>query len=574
MKNLMKFFAIILMLSCIVTGLHAEVVLTDRQMELSNEIMTAITTSEEEKVVIKGIADFDECSLIRTYISNTYFSGKSLSYSSGYYYENGVKLIKMTIKPATLKALYEKYCSKEFIPIEDKPVEPEIVVPEEPVLAESVQVVVDDIMTTALTRTGNKVRINDVNSINDFKEARKHIQNEYLDNKGYFGYTAKLNSNTNKVEVVINADSIREAYNTYGTKEYVIENKLEERLLPYVEEIMTKILTYKGDVALITEFNSWGDWDAVKVFLNAKYFNKTGISYLNASINKNTGKLLVRINVPMSKANYIGGYTINEAYVKTSILDSTEKYTIRNEFSEVVIPEKYQQAYNELVNLIFKTKSEQIYFEYTKDPYWGKLDSYYVKITDGNVEFTYEVENGTYWEELIDYVNESYFRFNTKQVAISGSSSNASTGVTKGYIQVKTTKVNYDQSEKNRNKVIALAESFNLTGNKVADLITINNYLSNRSIYAYNADISNITSFLNKTGGNCYCVSKTMELVCDYIGIEVDTVGGEMISGTGHCWNSVVVDGSTYYMDLTWNKGHTYWFLMDRTTFEIDHIFD
>lgn len=575
-KNVIKLVAIMLMAVCMLNLVWAETTLTEGQMDKVNEIMTAIVSSEEEKVVIEGFESFDELSLIRSYIKETYYSNKtSFSYSSTTYYEKGVKMIKATIRIATSRTSYEKYCSKEFVPVEDKPVEPEIVVPEIPTLAESVQVVVDDIMTTALTRTGDKVRINDVNNINDFKEAKKYIQNEYLDNRGYFGYTAKLNSNTNKVEVVINADSIREAYETYGTKEYVIENYLDLRLMPYAEEIMTKILTYKTDAALITEFNSWEDWDAVKAFLNAKYFNKTGINYLNASVNRNTGKILVRINVPMSKANYIGGYTINENYVENSVLNSTETYTIRNSFDgETAIAKDYKTLYIILTNFIFKQNNETIDFEYSQNTFYKTHSSHYVKLTVNGKENNILVADDQVWNETMKLIQENYFKFSDKNIVISGTVSNVSNGTIKGTIQVAKTIANHQESEANKELIKALAESFDLTGNKVADLITINNYLSNRNNYAYNSDIGSITTFLNDKVGNCFCYSKVMELICEYIGIECETVGGEMISGTGHVWNSVIVDGNTYYMDLTWNKGHTYWFLMDRTTFEIDHIFD
>ena len=79
----------------------------------------------------------------------------------------------------------------------------------------------------------------------------------------------------------------------------------------------------------------------------------------------------------------------------------------------------------------------------------------------------------------------------------------------------------------------------------------INNWICSEMSYVITND-SDVYSGFYRGIGQCYHYSNMFKLLCKYIGIECDTVYG-YANGGAHSWNKAVINGQTYYFDITWN---------------------
>jgi hypothetical protein len=91
-----------------------------------------------------------------------------------------------------------------------------------------------------------------------------------------------------------------------------------------------------------------------------------------------------------------------------------------------------------------------------------------------------------------------------------------------------------------------------LNGYKVHDLKIIHDYICNNTTYDWELSNTTVYEFFTEDAVQCSGYTRTFEMICNYVGLDVKYVSGSV--GTElHAWNSVVIDGETYYIDCTWD---------------------
>lgn len=79
----------------------------------------------------------------------------------------------------------------------------------------------------------------------------------------------------------------------------------------------------------------------------------------------------------------------------------------------------------------------------------------------------------------------------------------------------------------------------------------INNYIVKNFSYKI-TNIHNVRSFVELGYGQCWHYANLFRDMCRSVGINVRYIEGKAY-GSGHAWNSVVIDGKKYYFDVTLN---------------------
>lgn len=118
------------------------------------------------------------------------------------------------------------------------------------------------------------------------------------------------------------------------------------------------------------------------------------------------------------------------------------------------------------------------------------------------------------------------------------------------------------------------ANSINLTGNKVKDLRQIHDYICKKASYdyTYDPDLNSIYSLATTGKTRCAGYSEAFEEICNYVGMNVKYVTGYGGGGL-HAWNSVKIDETTYYIDVTWDdtESNYDYFLLTAEQLSKDH---
>lgn len=104
-------------------------------------------------------------------------------------------------------------------------------------------------------------------------------------------------------------------------------------------------------------------------------------------------------------------------------------------------------------------------------------------------------------------------------------------------------------------------ERLDLNGDIVHDLKEVHDYVCGAATYPINADASSygyynsLYVFFSEGKAVCGGYAKAFQAICDYIGIDVryerGTIGAT--NTIAHAWNSVEINGVTYYIDCTWD---------------------
>jgi len=105
--------------------------------------------------------------------------------------------------------------------------------------------------------------------------------------------------------------------------------------------------------------------------------------------------------------------------------------------------------------------------------------------------------------------------------------------------------------------------------------VAINNYLCAHADYDYS--YSNYTAYsLFTTGrGVCQAYANAYWRLMNAAGIPTDYVRGYSSSGGRHGWNRCLINGSYYYVDVTWNDSKNCWnkyLLVSYEQISVDHI--
>lgn len=91
-----------------------------------------------------------------------------------------------------------------------------------------------------------------------------------------------------------------------------------------------------------------------------------------------------------------------------------------------------------------------------------------------------------------------------------------------------------------------------LNGYKVHDLKLIHDYVCENITYDWDLTHTTVYEFFTEDSVQCAGYTRAFKAICDYVGLDVEYVSGNV--GTEmHAWNSVEIDGSTYYIDCTWD---------------------
>lgn len=80
----------------------------------------------------------------------------------------------------------------------------------------------------------------------------------------------------------------------------------------------------------------------------------------------------------------------------------------------------------------------------------------------------------------------------------------------------------------------------------------INKYIITNYSYRVTDDL--LFSFTETKKGQCYHYARLFEDMCKAVNIDAGYVTGQA-RGKYHAWNYVIVDGHTYWFDVTWNEG-------------------
>ena len=91
-----------------------------------------------------------------------------------------------------------------------------------------------------------------------------------------------------------------------------------------------------------------------------------------------------------------------------------------------------------------------------------------------------------------------------------------------------------------------------LNGYKVHDLKQIHDYICTSTKYDESLSHTTAYDFFVEDSVVCTGYAEAFKAVCDYVGLEVECIVGA-VGSEGHAWNSVIIDGETYYIDCTWD---------------------
>ena len=152
----------------------------------------------------------------------------------------------------------------------------------------------------------------------------------------------------------------------------------------------------------------------------------------------------------------------------------------------------------------------------------------------------------------------------------------------------KVTKIETVVDEAGRQAIAGANERYKATQTKLAGLLVseagvtaddtqvealrkINNWICSSFTYDEGAFGYTVDQTLDTKRGVCGQFSQIVKFSCDYLGIPCDLIAdAQMI----HAYNRVTIDGTPYYIDVTWNntEGNPEgWFLKTAAEFSADH---
>lgn len=277
----------------------------------------------------------------------------------------------------------------------------------------------------------------------------------------------------------------------------------------------------------------------------------------------------------------------------SNVLNSKETYSIKKSFggSEVErkyakgaektsIPSEYKDRVVELYNLIMNSSEAEVKYEIetSDNRYWSMLEHYT------------RIYAGSGYRTLNDQLSK---RASSKEVegvkvytlTIDIASARAILNDCKAEAQKTIDKVEAEQAELDKEYEAELAKEekmrsyiknavsqMNLNGNKVHDLKQVHDWICKNAKYDDSGKNYNVYHLVNTGKTQCSGYARMFQKICNYIGINVKYVSGYGKT-SAHAWNSVKIDGQTWYIDVTWDDtlGNTQYFLKDKATFSKDH---
>lgn len=284
-----------------------------------------------------------------------------------------------------------------------------------------------------------------------------------------------------------------------------------------------------------------------------------------------------------------------------NVLNSSETYTITKSFgaseverkyieaaNTVSIPSEYQNRVAELYNIIMNSSETEYKYEIetTDNRYWDFLE-HYTRIYAGNGYRTLDdrlstkvshkdVEVGegedvkvvTIYIMTIDIASARNILNNCKAEAqaVIADREARQAELDKDYEEKLA------QENKMRNYIKNAANSISLNGNKVHDLRAIHDWVCRNVSYDNSGKNYNIYHLVDTGKTQCSGYARVFQRICNYVGMNVKYVDGYGKT-SAHAWNSVKIDGTTYYIDCTWDDtlGSTQYFLKTADVFDNDH---
>ena len=139
------------------------------------------------------------------------------------------------------------------------------------------------------------------------------------------------------------------------------------------------------------------------------------------------------------------------------------------------------------------------------------------------------------------------------------------------YVQISSVVLSPNSKHNNYKKWIENAlYSMNLYCDDYTMVNQIQQYICNN--YSYLVTNASIYNFVETKTGQCWHYANLFKDMCNAVGIPTYYVEG-MANGGGHAWNYVVIDGNSYWFDVTWNDylGSSRWAWLSESEMRLDH---
>ena len=108
----------------------------------------------------------------------------------------------------------------------------------------------------------------------------------------------------------------------------------------------------------------------------------------------------------------------------------------------------------------------------------------------------------------------------------------------------------YSKRQTYANKVNSVVSGLDSSWNTTEKLLYFHDYLATHCQYDLNGDNNDAYECLVNGSSKCDGYSRAMASLCQKAGLKCDIITSSV---NNHAWNVVTVDGSRYYMDVTWD---------------------
>lgn len=244
-----------------------------------------------------------------------------------------------------------------------------------------------------------------------------------------------------------------------------------------------------------------------------------------------------------------------------NVMNSKDSYKITKYFTygKPTISEDLKQYALDMINIIDTCNDEKYIYTFEYDtkgrrPFdiMNEISSYIDDYYDPMNDFIQIVHNGVFSHKVLED-GKIYFRVD----------------ICPGESRAKI-----EKAKTAKKFIVNAANSISLNGNKVHDLKAIHDYICKKASYddTYNPNLNSIYSLATTGKTKCAGYASAFKEICNYVGMNVKYISGTS-DGELHAWNSVKIDGTTYYIDVTWDdSGSSYkYFLITKEELKKDH---